>query len=116
MKPKVLFILTDDPRTSTRPAEAIRIAAGVQMWQMVEVNLYLRNTAVLALSEHTEELREGDSYGRYLANIADAGGQIYAQLGAPQRHESVSSALPFKEVNDQQLAALAASCDYVFRF
>ena len=116
MKPKVLFIVADDPRTSARPAEAIRIVAGVRAWEMAEISLYLRDAVVLALSEHAEELADGENYARYLPILANSGGPIYVERSAPQRFELASAALPYEEVSDQQLAALAASSDYVFRF
>ena len=42
---KALFVITSDPRTSHRPAEAIRIAAGVGAWNKVDVSLYLHGEA-----------------------------------------------------------------------
>ena len=48
MKPRLLLIVTTDPRISPRPAEAVRIAAGVGAWQKIDVTLYLRDAAVLA--------------------------------------------------------------------
>ena len=35
--PKTLVIIETDPRTSARPAEAIRIAAGIGVWKKTDV-------------------------------------------------------------------------------
>jgi hypothetical protein len=64
MKPRVLFIVTGDPRSSTRPAEAVRIAAGVSAWQKADITVYLRDTAVLALGESSGVLMEEENYAR----------------------------------------------------
>ena len=60
MKRGVLLIIATDPRSSHRPAEAIRIAAGVGAWGRVEVTLYLHGPAVLALSDDTDALVDGE--------------------------------------------------------
>lgn len=65
-RPSVLFLLGSDPRSSARPAEAIRVAAGVAAWKKVDVTVYLRGPAVLALGEWLDELRDEDNYSRYL--------------------------------------------------
>ena len=44
MKPRVLFIVTGDPRTSPRPAEAVRIAAGVVAWKRADIAVYCGRT------------------------------------------------------------------------
>jgi hypothetical protein len=49
MKPSALFIIRGDPRVSHRPAEAIRIAAGVGTWKKTDITVYLHGPAVLAL-------------------------------------------------------------------
>ena len=49
MKPNVLMMVTSDPRVSARPAEAVRIAAGVGTWRKAGMMLYLHGPAALAL-------------------------------------------------------------------
>ena len=114
--PTVLFIITTDPRASHRPGEAIRIAAGVGVWKRAEITVYLRESAVLALSEETEGFVDEENYPRYLPLLRDASRKIYVQRGAallPKPHES---ALPFQEIDDTELAILAAKSDYLLRF
>ena len=49
MKPKLLLLVTSDPRTSARPAEAVRIAAGIGAWKKADVTLYLLSFQVQRL-------------------------------------------------------------------
>ncbi len=116
MKRSLLFVVTGDPRRSARPAEAIRIAAGVGAWQKAEIRLYLRGPAVLALSEWTDELVDEDNYTRYLPIVREWGRPIYVERGATFLAELGQPALPFEEIEDAQLADLAAKSDGVLRF
>ena len=88
MKPRVLFIVTGDPRSSTRPAEAVRIAAGVSAWQKADITVYL----------------------------AESGQPIYVQKNASSLAKLGEAAVPFTEISDDQLAQLAAEQTYVMRF
>jgi sulfur relay (sulfurtransferase) DsrF/TusC family protein len=116
MKPRVLFVVTGDPRTSPRPAEAVRIAAGVGAWEKVEATLYLRDAAVLALGENAEELVEGESYVRYLPLLAESGRNLYAQSGAAALKDLGAAPLKFATIDDTQLADLVAASTNVLRF
>lgn len=114
--PKVLIIVTGDPRVSPRPAEAVRIAAGVGAWKKVDITLYLRAAAVLALSEFADELVDEDNFTRYLPIVAESDRSIYVQKGSPQLSELGEPALKFQEISDDELANLAAKSTYVARF
>jgi hypothetical protein len=116
VKPSLLFIITSDPRKSSRPAEAIRIAAGVGTWKKVDVSVYLRDAGVLALSEYADEFVDEDNYTRYFPIVAEGGRPIYVQRGAPLLAELGTPPLPFQEISDAELASLAASHTYTTRF
>jgi hypothetical protein len=116
MKPSALFIIESDPRASGRPAEAVRIAAGVGAWRKVEVAVYVRAAAALVLGEEAEALVDGENYARYLPILRDLGRPVYAQKGAGALSELGQAACPFEEVTDEQLAAMAADCRCVLRF
>ncbi len=116
MKPTALFIITGDPRTSGKTAEAIRIAAGVGTWKKTDITVYLRGPAVLALSEYVDEFIDEDNFARYFPIVGEFGRPIYAQRGAPLLSEVGNSPLKFEEIDDVQLARLAAQSKYVLHF
>lgn len=116
MKPSALFIITGDPRTSARPAEAIRIAAGVGTWKKMAIRVYLRGAAVLALSEYADEFVDEDNYTRYFPIVGEFGGPVYVQQGAPLLAELGEAILPYEQIDDARLAELAAQHSYVVRF
>ena len=116
MNPRVLFIITGDPRTSPRPAEAVRIAAGMGVWEKVEVALYLRENAILALGESVEDLVDHDNYTHYWPVLAESGRPVYVQKNAAALQKLVPAAVPFAEISDEQLAELAAEQTYVIHF
>jgi len=116
MKPAVLFIVTGDPRASAKPAEAIRIAAGVGTWKKTEIFVYLRGPAVLALSEFVDEFVDEDNYSRYFPIVREFGHPVYVEQGAPLLGDIGTSPLEFEEIDDARLAQLAAECRYVLYF
>jgi hypothetical protein len=116
MKPSALFIVTGDPRVSARPAEAIRIAAGVGTWKKADITVYLHGPAVLALSEYVDEFIDEDNYTRYFPIVAEFGRPIYVQRGAELLGELGDSPLKFEEIDNAKLTQLAANSNYVLRF
>ena len=116
MKPAALFIITSNPRVSPRPAEAIRIAAGVGAWRKVDVTVCLRDDAVLALGEFADELVDGENFMNYLPLLAESGRPVYVQSGSPRLAELGVGPVKFMEISDEQLAALAARSSCVLRF
>ena len=116
MKPSWLLIIASDPRTSGRPAEAIRIAAGVGTWKKTEISVYLRDAGVLALSEFADEFIDEDNFTRYFPIVGEFGRPIYVQQGASLLPDIGEPVLRYEEISDADLAALAARHDHVARF
>ena len=116
MPRNVLFIVTGDPRNSGRPAEAIRIAAGVGAWHQVNVTVYLRGPAVLALSRSAEEFTDADAYARFLPMLGEREQSVYVQEGAPGPGNLGEAQLPYQTLSEAGLAELTAGSDYVLRF
>jgi sulfur relay (sulfurtransferase) DsrF/TusC family protein len=116
MNPRVLFIITSDPRRSGKPAEAIRIAAGVSAWKKTDVTIYFRDAAVLALGEDTTEFINEDNYVRYLPMLSENERPIFAQQGNSALVELGEPMVNFEQLSDVDLAKLAAAQDYVLRF
>jgi sulfur relay (sulfurtransferase) DsrF/TusC family protein len=115
---RALFIIAEDPRTSGRPAEALRIAAGVSAWQKVEVTLYFRGPAVLLLGKDVEDmgLVDAENYTRHFSMLVEARVPIYAEQGATGLARPGQAAVPFAEISDAQLAEMAAARNSILRF
>jgi len=116
MIPRTLFIISSDPRSSPRPAEAIRIAAGVGTWQKNTITVYLRGLAVLVLGENVDELMDGENFVRYLPMVPGFGHPIYVERNTPWLTEAGPTELAYQEVSDIELATLAAQANYVVSF
>lgn len=112
----VLFMVTQDPRRSPRPAEAIRIAAGVGSWGKVKVSIYLRGPAILTLQESGDELMDGDDLGRYWPIVQGWNRPVWVQAGAKQMTGLSEPFPPIQEISDEDLARLASEQRYVLRF
>ena len=110
------MVITDDPRASHRPAEAIRIAAGVGAWEQVEITLYLHGPAILALSQFTEELVHEEAYTQYLPMVARFGRPIFVQREALLLPELGETPWAYEEISENQLAALTARTNCVVHF
>src|SRR5687768_12003322 len=116
MKRRILFVITNDPRKSALPAEAIRIAAGVGTWKKVEVLVYLHGPAVLALSEYADEFIDEDNYVRYFPILGEWDHPVYVQKSAPLLSEIGDSKINFQEIDSKQMALMAATCQSVLTF
>ena len=116
MTPQVLFVITSDPRSSHRPAEAIRIAAGVSVWQRSKITVYLRGPAILSLSPAPEALVDAECFSRYLPILAESGQRFQVQAGSSFLSAVSPSALPWQAVSDPQLADLSARSTYLLHF
>lgn len=111
-----LVIVSSDPRTSPRPAEAIRIAAGVGAWKKVTVTLVLCEAAVLSLREFPDELIDEDNFVRYLPIIGEWGRPVLVETGAPLLADLGETPVKYERITLPQLARLAAESDCVLRF
>lgn len=116
MPPSLLVIIESDPRISERPAEAIRIAAGVAAWKKAAVTVYLRGPAIRALGEWVDDLKEEDNFTRYLPLLAESGRGVLAQAGAPELGDLGEPPVKFDVIDDHELARRAADMRHVMRF
>ena len=116
MKPSVLILVSSDPASSSRPAEAVRIAAGVGTWKKADVRLYLHGPAIAALGEWVDHLKDDDNFTRYLPIATDGGRPILVEAGHPAIAEIGETSLPFEEVSPEQLADWVRRSTYTLRF
>lgn len=80
------------------------------------MTVYLRGPAVLALSEVPDGLVDEENYRRYLPMVRDVGRTIYAERGADLLGQIGEASAQFEEIDNAQLAALAARSTYTLRF
>jgi hypothetical protein len=111
-----LFIIQSDPRTSHRPAEAIRIAAGVGTWKKADISIYLAGPAVLALGEYVDELVDEDNFTRYFPIVKDFKNPVYVEKGNSFLNELGDSPFKYKELDTHELAALCLEQNSVLNF
>ena len=116
MVPRLLVIIASDPRSSLRPAEALRIAAGVSAWKAVEVAVYLRGPAVLALDPFHFDLLDEGKFSDCLPLITQQAGVLYAEAGSDFLPELKEPLVHFDTIDDSGLARLAAGCRATLRF
>ena len=90
MKRRVLFIVTSDPRVSPKPAEAVRIAAGLAVWQEAVVAVYFCGEAARVMSEEAGLLVEGQSLERHLEILREAGSALLTDGGAEPDYRAMA--------------------------
>ncbi|HUR45449.1 MAG TPA: hypothetical protein VMZ27_06160 [Candidatus Saccharimonadales bacterium] len=116
MKRQVLLIISSDPRTSARPAEAVRIAAGVVPWLEVRMQICFCNEAVLALDELSADFPDGDVFEQHLPRLVEHELAPWVERTSASLKHIKNPLVSFKEVSTDQLAQFAAGCDYVLNF
>ena len=113
--PTTLVMVETDPRTSARPAEAIRIAAGIGAWRKTDVTLLLRGPAAYSLQEYPDELVDEDNFLRYLPLVADASRLIYVEDSFTDLPALAGSVFKYEVIPAVRVAGLIASHDYLIR-
>jgi predicted peroxiredoxin len=71
-KAPTLVVISEDPRTSHRANEAMRIALGVVAGEN-DVDIVLTGPAVHLLDEDTDDLVDGDEVARYRGSLKKLG-------------------------------------------
>jgi hypothetical protein len=112
----LLVIVTTDPRLSPRPAEAVRIAAGVAVWGKVRVLLWLEGSAALGLEETCDHLCDADVMGRHLVILQEAGGRILVPENNCHLEQIDHARVSFETVEAGSLARWVQKQHSVMRF
>jgi hypothetical protein len=116
MRPRNLLILIGaDPRTSSRPAEAVRIGAGLGAWQKVRVSVYFHGPAVACLTEFPETLEEGRLIEQYLPMILSHDGDLFAEADHPMLANRPSD-LVVMEFSAEALREVLGRADHSMNF
>ncbi len=113
--PTTLVLIETDPRTSARPAEAIRIAAGIGAWRKTDVTLLLRGPAAYSLQEYADELVDEDNFTRYLPLVAEAPRPIYVEDSFTDLKALEGSAFRYEVISPARTAELIGTHDYLIR-
>ena len=116
MKRSVLIIVNGDPRRSARPAEVVRIAAGLSANGRLDVTLCLRSASMLALGGDSEDFVDGDHFTRYLPVVAETGRIVTAPADTGDPLISEPPVVPTRNLSQEELAHLVASSDRILRF
>ena len=114
--PRTLVIVETDPRTSARPAEGIRIAAGIGAWKKTDVTLLLRGpVAGYSLQEYADELIDEDNFTRYLPLVADQPRLIYLEDSFTDLSALEGSPWKYEVIPAIKTAELVRDNDYLIR-
>jgi hypothetical protein len=114
--PKTLVIIETDPRTSARPAEGIRIAAGIGVWKKTDVTLLLRGAvAGYSLQEYADELIDEDNFTRYLPLVAESPRPIYVEDSFTDLAALDGSPWKYEIIPVAKTAELIRTHDYLIR-
>ena len=114
--PKTLVMIDTDPRTSARPAEAIRIAAGIGVWKKTDVTLLLRGpVAGYSLQEYADELMDEDNFTRYLPLVAESPRPIYLEDSFTDLAALKGSPWKYEIIPVVKTAALVRANNYLIR-
>ena len=111
----LLIKIVSDPRKSPRPAEAVRIGAGVGAWNKVKVHLLLEGPAVFCLDQFADELNQGELFTQYLPSILAHGGRIITDQANPI-HNSIKPALAFEQLSTHEIQNFAQQSDHIMEF
>jgi hypothetical protein len=113
--PRTLVIVETDPRTSARPAEGIRIAAGMGAWKKTDVTLVLRGPAGYSLLEYADDLVDEDNFVRYLPIVAESPRPIYLEDSFTDLTALEGTAFRYELITPDRTAELVRSHDYLIR-
>ena len=113
--PRTLVLIETDPRTSARPAEGIRIAAGIGAWKKTDVTLLLRGPAGYSLQEYADELVDEDNFTHYLPMLADRPEPIYIEDSFADLPALDGSPWKYEVISRERAARLVQASDYLIR-
>jgi sulfur relay (sulfurtransferase) complex TusBCD TusD component (DsrE family) len=116
MKRTVLILISGDPHTSARPAEAVRIAAGLSTHGRLEVTVCLRGAAVRLLEDDTMHLMDGEYCSRYLPMLRESGREILVVAAGDELATIQHATIGTRSISLAELAGMIANSDRVIRF
>jgi len=114
---KIVMVITGDPLRSHRPAEALRIALGLDSGGKERMRIILRGPAARLLTEEVQDAVDGEELAdRYLPVFEEWGTTFFVDETAAGHLSRVSTDFPHQTLTETQIAAELASADRVMIF
>ena len=110
----MLFIISSDPRTSHRAAEAVRVAAGLAAIGQQEISVCFSQAAALIVSQSSQTFVDGDVIQKHLPLLAQHAQAIWVESGDPFLEGD--PLVPLQRLGLTELAEKAANSKGVLRF
>jgi hypothetical protein len=112
----VLIMVQSDPRQSPRPAEAMRLAAGLGSWGQVQVTVGLRGAALLLLANDDEDIIDGLQVRQCLPVIAAWNRPVLCEANSPYLPRISADHPPLRVLTDEQWAEELLTYRHTLRF
>lgn len=116
MARRLLLILSADPSLTGRPAEAVRLAAGLAACGQLQVRVYLHGPAVKALAPQASDAVDMDLLIQCWPLVASLEAPVLVEAGALQRYGVVETSVPRLEISRSALASWVGLCDTTIHF
>ena len=113
--PKIVFLIRSNPCESHRPAEAIRIAAGLGVGKN-PIKILLSSEAPRVLSSEEEDLIDIEIIEKFLPFIEEMGIPFYVEKDSPGEAALKSSPYGFRTIGPEESSELLAGGHYVLVF
>ncbi len=114
MTPRQLLLLfSSDPCATGRVAEGVRLAAGLNASQEIQVISYLQGGAIKALAPDAFGVIDADVLLQNWPLAASAKHPVLIQQGGLQPFQIQEPAVPCHEVKPEEFAPIAETCDWV---
>lgn len=115
MGPKIVFLIRSNPCDSHRPAEAIRIAAGLGLGKS-PIKIVLSGESPRVLSPDEEDLRDIDIIEKFLPLVKEWNIPIFVEKRSLAHIDLRNSPYNFCVIGAEEASELLAGGHYVFVF
>lgn len=115
MGSKIVFLIRSNPCESHRPAEAIRIAAGLGVGKN-PIKILLSGEAPRVLSSEEEDLIDIEIIEKFLPFVEEMGIPFYVERDSPGQTALKKSSYHFRMISTEELSELLAGghCVVIF--
>ena len=113
-----LFLVASDPLASPRPAEAVRMAAGLAVWHKIQVRVYFHTGALRALAAAPGQVKDEDCFRQFLPVLveADPGALLASDQAGVGELDTGTNQVRLRKISGPGLAELASRSNWVLRF